>query len=245
MLLAVDIGNTSTKFGLFEGETLTSRFSIQTKRDATADEIDKAVGDQQSSRVDCVMVCSVVPGLEPAMRSFLKNTTGVDPVFVTNDFDFGLKINYEPLDSLGTDRLVNAFASVEKYGAPCIVCSLGTATTIDVVSAEREFLGGVIASGMSAMAESLHLKAARLPKVEVIKPDSLLGNSTSESIRSGVYYGYVAMVEGLISRMRSLSGVSRVVGTGGNVELLSDEFAGIMTADADLLLNGLRILAKR
>lgn len=244
MILAVDIGNTSTKFGLFERDTLISKFSIPTKRDATADDIKDAVGDRIGNGIDAAIVCSVVPPVESAMRSFLSSATGAEATFVTNSFDFGFKIKYEPLDSLGTDRLVNAFAAVEKYGAPCIVCSLGTATTIDVVSAEREFLGGIIAPGMDAMAEALHLKAARLPKVGVTnRPNRTIGNSTADAITRGVYFGYVSMVEGLITRIRTETGISRVVGTGGNAVRLADDFTGMVIVERDLLLEGLRMLA--
>lgn len=242
MFLAVDIGNSAIKFGLFEGETLSSKFSIQTNRNATADEIKLAVGDRLHSSVGAAIVCSVVADIEPAMSEFLRELTDTDPVFVRNSFDFGLKIHYRPLESLGTDRVVNAFAAVEKYGAPCIVCSLGTATTIDVVSADREFLGGIIAPGLDAIGEALHLKAPRLPKLAAEKPEKLLGNSTEASIQSGIYNGYVAMVEGLITRVRTESGIVRIVGTGGNAERLSAEFAGMMTVDPDLVLYGLSLL---
>src|SRR6188768_475522 len=170
MLLAVDIGNSAIKFGLFDGDELTSKFSIPTKRDATSDEIQLAVDDRLSESIGAAMVCSVVPEIDASMKDFLRSITNSDPVFVNNSFDSGLKINYEPLDSLGTDRLVNAFAAVEKDGAPCIVCSLGTATTIDVVNANREFLGGIIAPGIDAMAEAIQMKAPRLPRVEITKP---------------------------------------------------------------------------
>jgi type III pantothenate kinase len=246
MILAVDIGNTSTKFGLFERDTLTSKFSIPTKRDATADDIKDAVGDRLVTSIEAAIVCSVVPPVESAIRSFLKEAAGADLTFVTNSFDFGFKINYEPLESLGTDRLVNAYAAVENYGAPCIVCSLGTATTIDAVSADREFLGGIIAPGMDAMAEALHLKATGLPKVEITdRPNRAIGNSTGDAIRHGVYFGYVSMVEGLIMRIRTETGISRVVGTGGNVVRLADEFSGIMTVDANLTIDGLNFLFHR
>ncbi len=244
MLLAVDIGNTAIKFGPFDRDTLTSRFSIPTDREATADELRLALEDRVPASIDAVIVCSVVPAIDPSIRSFLSQTTGVEPIFVDNSFDFGLKINYEPLESLGTDRLVNAFAAVEKYGAPVIVCSLGTATTIDVVSADREFLGGIIAPGIDAMAEALHLKAPRLPRVAIEKPENLLGNSTEQSIQSGIYNGYVAMVEGLIMRLRTGAGISRVIATGGNAAHFSDDLVGV-TVDTDLVLNGLRILAAR
>ncbi len=245
MILAVDIGNSSIKFGLFEGETLTSKFSIPTKRDATADEIKFLVADRLSAPVDGSIVCSVVSEIESPMREFLRDFTNTDPVFVDNSFDFGFEINYEPMESLGTDRLVNAFAAVEKYGAPCIVCSLGTATTIDVVSKDREFLGGIIAPGMEAMAEALHSKAPRLPRVDIGKPEFVLANSTEGSIRSGIYHGYVAMVEGLITRIRSEAGVSRVIACGGTAELVSSQLSGLATVDQNLLLDGLRILSEK
>ena len=244
MLLAVDIGNTATKFGLFDGDKLTSKFSIPTRRDASLDDLRLAIGDRLPENVKSAIVCSVIPESSASLRSVLVDTTGVDPLVVDNTFDFGLKINYQPLESLGTDRLVNAYAAVEKYGAPAIVCSLGTATTIDVVSPDREFLGGIIGPGMDALAEALHLKAPRLPRVKIDGWTRLLGNTSEDSIRSGIYFGYVAMVEGLITRIRTEAGVSRVIGTGGNAERLSTELAGIMTVDSDLLLHGLRLLLR-
>jgi type III pantothenate kinase len=239
MLLAVDIGNTATKFGLFKGKELVSKFSITT----SSTDIANAIGDRLSEPIESAMVCSVVPSVDGSMSSFLRNATNVEPTFVNNSFDFGLKINYEPLDSLGTDRLVIASAAVEKYGPPCIVCSLGTATTIDVVNAGREFIGGIIAPGIDAMAEALKLKTAKLPEVEPTKPGHLLGNSTVDSIRSGLYHGYVAMVEGLLTRIRTEAGVSRIIGTGGYAATLSSELSGIMTVDEDLMMVGLRLLS--
>lgn len=240
MLLAVDIGNSAIKFGLFKGEALNSKFSIPTKRDTTVDELNLAVGDRLRSPVDAAIVCSVVPEIEAPIRGFLRGAVNNEPIFVDNSFDFGLKINYEPLESLGTDRLVAAFAAVEKYGAPCIVCSLGTATTIDVVNADREFLGGVIAPGMEAMAEALYLKASRLPKVEIREPESLIGNSTVESIRSGVHYGYAAMVDGLIAKLKSGTAAARVVATGGNAAGVTFRAITEVIVDPNLILDGLR-----
>ncbi len=247
MLLAVDIGNSNIKFGLFEGEILTSKFSIPTKRDATDDEIKLAVGDLPNAHFESAIICSVVPDVEPAMAEFLRAAANVEPVFVDNSFDFGLKIKYVPLESLGTDRVVAAFAAVEKYGAPVVVCNLGTATTIDVVNALGDLLGGVIAPGMDAMAEALHLKTAKLPNVEVTKPNDVIGSSTIESIRSGVYCGYVSMVEGLIKKVRAEAGVdASIVATGGNAALLPTEIDKTIVAfDENLILDGLRSLHAR
>jgi type III pantothenate kinase len=246
MLLAVDIGNSAIKFGLFEQETLASKFSIPTIRTATSDDLMHVVATRLDFPIDAAIVCSVVPEVDSALREFLRSNTGVEPIFVNNSFDFGLKINYEPLDSLGTDRLVAAFAAVEMYGAPVIVCSLGTATTIDVVSADREFLGGVIAPGMNAMAEALHLKASKLPKVDAAKPESVIGNSTVDAIRSGVFYGYVAMVEGLIERFKKVVGSgARVIATGGSAEFIADKSEAFEIVELNLIMSGLQALTRR
>ena len=133
----------------------------------------------------------------------------------------------------------------EDFAATSGQATLPPSTTIDVVNADREFLGGIIAPGMDAMSEALHLKAAKLPRIDPTRPEGALGNSTAESIRSGVYFGYVAMVEGLITRIRTAAGVSRVIATGGNASLLSDELAGMITVDDNLLLRGLESLTRR
>ena len=246
MLLAVDIGNSYTKFGCFEDATLTHKFSIPTRRDATGDEIKAAVRDRlRGDTINRSIVCSVVFDVEHSIRSALKEITGAAPAFVDNSFDFGFKITYEPPESLGTDRLVNAFAAVEQRGVPCIVCSLGTATTIDAVSADREFLGGVIAPGMDAMSQALHIKASRLPIVELKRPDAMLGNSTDTSIRSGIYFGYVAMVEGLINRIKGETGDATVVATGGSAKIVAEECESIDVVEPDLLMQGLSAIATR
>src|SRR5436190_21160675 len=145
MLIAVDIGNTSTKFGIFDGGRLSSKFSVPTDPNSTSDDLKRVVAPNIGTSIAKAIVCSVVPDMDASMREFLIDAGIHDPVFVTNSFDLGLKIEYQPLSALGTDRLVNSFAAAEKYGVPCILCSFGTATTIDVVDRRREFLGGIIA----------------------------------------------------------------------------------------------------
>src|SRR5258708_4079100 len=141
MLLAVDIGNTNIKFGVFDGEKLTFKLSIPTIRKISVDGLTKVVSGKLPQPISSAIVCSVVPEVEDSLTEFLRQEIGADPVIVRNDFDFGLKINYEPLSAAGTDRLVNSFAAAQKYGVPCVVCSFGTATTIDVVNANRTLLG--------------------------------------------------------------------------------------------------------
>jgi len=240
MLLAVDIGNSSTKFGVFDGNTLLVRFSIPTRRDATASDLQKAISGNLDLPITGVIVCSVVPDVERALREFMQQKYKVAPIFVNNGFDLGLKIRYEPENSLGTDRLVAAYAAVKKFGKPVVVCDFGTATTVDAVNAKAEYLGGVIAPGMNAMAEALHLKAARLPLVHIIKPETVIGTSTLGSILSGIFYGYIGLVEGLVKRMSGELGKNaKIVATGGLSKLIAENTSVIEIADENLVLEGL------
>jgi type III pantothenate kinase len=246
MLLAVDIGNSAIKFGIFDGDILLSKSSIPAKRDYTNYEILAAVDGSLDLPVDNSLVCSVVPELDDAVGILIAEKCGVDGRFVTNDLDFGLQINYQPLESAGADRLVNSFAASQKYGVPCIVCSFGTATTIDVVDANRVLLGGLIAPGMATMTKALHLGASRLPEITLEKPPSIMANNTVDSIRSGIFYGHVSMIEGIIARMSGqIGGKPTVVATGGFAEMIADETGVIDLVDENLLLEGLNLLARR
>lgn len=249
MLLAIDIGNSSIKFGVFDADSLVDKFLIQTKRDYTAEELlfDRLrYVEEKFFRIDSVSVSSVVPELDPILTEACKKMLHVTPVFIDHTFDFGLKINYEPVTAAGTDRLINASAAVEKYGKPVIVCSFGTATTIDAVNGAGEYLGGAIAPGMNILAEALHLKTSKLPHVAIEKPDSVIGSTTVDSIRSGVFYGYLGLVEGLIRRMfNELGETPAVIGTGGFARTIAANCDLINTVDENLMLDGLRILFER
>ncbi|MEO7660633.1 MAG: type III pantothenate kinase, partial [Pyrinomonadaceae bacterium] len=181
MLLAVDIGNSRTKFGLFDGETLLTNFSIPTLKNAARDDIRLSVAGNIAHPITRAIICSVVPEIDAEFSEFISDEFGVRGVFVTNELDLGLKINYQPRSAAGTDRLVNAFAAAEKYGVPCIVCSFGPAVTIDFVNEKSELVGGLIAPGMQTMAKALHLNASRLPEVTIDRPDSVLQISTEGS----------------------------------------------------------------
>lgn len=243
MLLAVDIGNSNTKFGLFDGEHLVSKVSVPTNPDTFKNDVAEIFGDVT---VTAAIICSVVPVAEQTLDEVLREPLGVEPILVRNDFDFGLKINYKPIASVGTDRLVNAFAAVEKYGVPCIVCSFGTATTIDVVNANREMLGGAIAPGMKTMATALSLNTAKLPEIEIAKPDSVIGDTTVGSILSGVFYGQIGMAEGMISRFQNeIDGKAKVIATGGFSRPIAEHTDLIDIVDPNLLLDGLRLLYDR
>ncbi|MFZ1700321.1 MAG: type III pantothenate kinase [Pyrinomonadaceae bacterium] len=246
MLLAVDIGNSRIKFGIFSGDTLISKLSIPTIRDISAPELMSAIGDKVERSVTEVIVSSVVPEVNTAVRSYIESHFGVEPYFVTNDADFGLQINYHPLEDAGSDRLINTFSAVEKYGAPCIVCSFGTALTIDHVDENRVLTGGLIAPGMNTLAAALKLTTSRLPEVEIEKPANVIQNTTVGSIRSGIVYGYFGLFEGLIQRLKDeIDGNPKVVATGGFAELISGNTDQIDVVDKDLMLDGLRMLARR
>ena len=248
MLLAIDIGNSAIKFGVFDGEHLLFKFGTPTDRDCTPDDLEQAVAGSLQFPFDSAVACSVVPQVEQAVLEFVTRRLQVELLLLDNTFDFGLAIKYETVSTLGTDRLVNAFAAVAKYGTPLIVCSLGTATTIDVVNDTREYLGGVIAPGIPAMAEALPMKAINLPLVDITKPASVIGTTTVDSIRSGIYYGYASLLDGLIRRIASEFGTllaPKVIATGGFANLIVPECESIDITDENLLLDGLRLLSDK
>lgn len=246
MLLAVDIGNSRTKFGLFDGEQLISKLSIPTIRDITAVGLTKAVADKLFQGISAAIVSSVVPEINAAMLSFISTQFSVEPLLVTNDLDFGIQIDYFPLEDAGSDRLVNTFSAVEKYGAPCIVCSFGTALTIDVVNNDRVLTGGLIAPGMNTLAAALKLTTSRLPEVEIVKPETVIQNSTIGSLQSGIVHGYFALVDGLLSAIKSEIGNSpRVIATGGFAAMIVENTSQIDVVDNNLMLDGLSRLYRR
>ncbi len=247
MLLAIDIGNSSTKFGVFESSSLIDKFAIPTSLDLSVSDLLfdrlKYVNDRFFS-IDRAIVCSVVPKLNDTFRDALKELLSVTPVFVDHSFDFGFRINYDPVTSVGIDRLVNASSAAVKYGKPIIACSFGTASTIDIVSRDSEYLGGVIAPGMKLLADALHHKTAQLPTVAIERPDRVIGNTTEASIKSGVFYGYVGLVDGLLERILSEIETSpQVIATGGFASLIASESRLVTTVDENLTLEGLRRLA--
>ena len=255
MLLAIDIGNSSIKFGIFDRDSLFHKFSIQTKRDYTADELMfdrlKLVDDQfiQIDIATCI-VSSVVPELNAVIAEVCRELFKVTPSFVDASWDFGLNINYHPPEALGVDRLINAAAAAWKYGLPSIVCSFGTATTIDAVNAAGDFLGGVIAPGMLVTSKALELMTAKLPSVPIEMPGTVFGNTTVSSIQAGIVLGHAAMTDGIIRRMLletagfSSSAELNIVATGGFARLIAPEVPSITQVDENLTLEGLRMLGE-
>ena len=249
MLLAIDIGNSLIKFGVFDGDELFDKFSIATKRDYVKDELhfDRLTfADGKFLKIDTAIVTTVVPELIQAVREASRAQFKVTPIVVDHSSNFGITNKYEPPTAVGIDRLVNASAAVEKYGCPVVICSFGTATVIDAVNKKGEFLGGIIAPGVRTMADALHGQTAQLPSVELSKPENVIGNSTDEAIRSGVINGQIAMADGLIKQIASeLGSKPRVIATGGFAHMIADGIKTVSVIDENLTLDGLRIIAER
>jgi len=245
MILAIDIGNSTTKFGVFEHEKLLTRFTLPTDRNQTHDEINNAINDLPDE-IDAVIVSSVVPELNSSYEKFCEERFGLNPLFIDHTLDFGLKIHYEPRASLGIDRAVAAFAAREKYGTPVIVCDFGTATTIDVVNAKGEFIGGIIAPGISTLANSLFQNTSNLPKIELKKPEKIIGSSTVSAINAGIYFGYSGLVEKILEKMiAELGEASRIIATGGFAAFVAESVEMIGIVDENLLLEGLRLIYEK
>lgn len=247
MLLAIDIGNSFTKFGIFDGESLLHKFSIQSKCDYKVEELRfdrlKLIDDQFIQvDIDTCIVSSVVPEMNSVIAQVCRELFKINPQFVDVNWDFGFRVDYDPPEAVGVDRLVNCFAAAAKYGTPVVACSFGTATTIDVVSAENVYEGGIIAPGMATCAKALQLATAKLPNVAVEKPESIISKTTIAAIQSGIVNGHIAMVEGLLAK---IANEGKVVATGGFASLLAPEVKAIDVVDENLTLHGVRMLAGR
>ena len=252
MLLAIDTGNTQTVLGLFDGERLAADWRIATRKGETADELGAllralfAAEGLTPASVDGVIVSSVVPDWNGILAATARRAFGQDALFVAPGIRTGLPILYENPHEVGADRIVNAVAAVHRFGAPVIVLDFGTATTFDVVSPKGEYLGGVIAPGLGISAEALFQRAARLMRVDVKKPARIIGRTTEESVQSGLFHGYVALVEGVVRRLRAELGVEApVVATGGLAPVFQAELSFLAAVDPHLTLSGLRLVWER
>src|SRR6266536_2391120 len=238
LLLTIDLGNTNTVLGVFEGTELRAHWRLATRREQTADEYGILVRNLFASS-----------GLAPAGIegvALAKQYLNLEPLVVEPGVRTGMPILYEPPGDVGADRIVNGVAAFAAYGGPVIVVDFGTATTFDVVTRKGEYAGGVICPGIGISADALFQRAARLPRVDVRNPGRIIGRSTVGSIQSGMYFGYAAMVEGLIARLRAeLGEPARVVATGGLAETLAGEIPSIEAVDPVLTLTGLRLIWER
>ncbi len=246
MLLAIDIGNTNTKFGVFDEENLVARRTIATIRHNSAAQINQTIIGELNDNIESAIISSVVPELNETFIELCESYFKVTPVFVSHDFNFGFINRYNPPESVGIDRLITAFAGVEKYGKPLIVCGFGTATTIDAVNSNNEYLGGIITAGMNMPADYLHQRTSKLPQILLQKPAKVIGNSTVSAIQAGVYFGYIGLVDGLIRRIiGELGEKPKVIATGGLANLIAETSEMIEVVDEKLMLDGLRSLNEK
>ncbi len=249
MLLAVDIGNTDTTLGVFEGEELRATWHMGSVINRMADEYAALLLNLlhlqgvDKSDIKEVALCSVVPPLTATFEELFGRYFHVSPLVVGAGVKTGVRIRMDNPREVGTDRIVNAAAAHRLYRGPIIITDLGTATTFDVVSKEGDYLGGAIAPGMAMAAEALSMRTAMLPRVEFVHPKLAIGTSTVAAMQSGLIFGYVGLVEGLVARIKQeLGGKAKVVATGGYAELIAKETRVIDVVNPDLTLIGLRLI---
>ena len=249
MLLAVDVGNTNVTFGLFDGERLAADWRVTSHRERTADEMAVELRDLfalkglELASVSGVVISSVVPGLNPALIEASRRYLNCEPVMVGPGVKTGVKVRYETPRDVGADRIANALAAYTKYGGPIVVIDFGTAVTYDAISAEGDYLGGAIAPGVEISLAALVSQTAMLRRVEPVAPDSVIGRNTVASIQSGLVWGFVAQVEGMVKRMvDELGGKARVIATGGQAALVAGLTHVIEETDPLLTLEGLRLI---
>ena len=251
LLLVLDVGNTNTVVGLFDGDDLVSHWRLSTQADRTADEVGMwlrqllAWQGVDPGELVGVAVGSVVPPMDPRLREGIGRYLDLEPFFVEPGIRTGMPLRVDAPQELGADRLCDAVAAFARYGGPCVVIDFGTAVTWEVVSASGEYLGGAIAPGPGVTAEALASRTAKLPRVALAPPPRVIGKGTVDSIQSGLFYGYLGLVEGVTRRIIGELGEAVVIATGGFAEEIARHSATIRHVERDLTLHGLRLLWSR
>ncbi|MDQ0286204.1 type III pantothenate kinase [Desulfofundulus luciae] len=252
MILVFDVGNTNIVLGVYKGQELLEHWRLSTNPHRTADEYGMLLRDLFQyagiSRRDikALVISSVVPPLMLALEQMSEKYFGVKPLVVGPGIKTGLAIKYDNPREVGADRIVNAVAGYELYGGPLIIVDFGTATTFDAISARGEYLGGAIAPGIGISTEALFARAAKLPRVELVRPPAVIGKNTVSSMQAGIIFGFVGQVDEIVRRMKAeLGGNPTVLATGGLAELIARESRTIDRVDPLLTLKGLRLIYER
>jgi type III pantothenate kinase len=251
-LLVLDVGNTNTTLGVFQGATLCAQWRLATSREQTADEYGILIhnlftlGKLPSSDISGIMIASVVPPLNFVLAEMARKYFKIEPLFLGPGTRTGMAILCDNPQEVGADRIADAVAAYEKYGGPCIVVDFGTALTFDAISKKGEYLGGVIAPGIGIGAEALFERTAKLPRVEIREPEHVIGTNTVSSIQAGLFYGAVGAVDGILDRLSAELGKQvKVIATGGQATLVAGALKYKPRVDSSLTLDGLRIIYER
>ncbi|ADL08799.1 type III pantothenate kinase [Thermosediminibacter oceani] len=253
MLLTIDVGNTNIVFGIYSGKDLLTHWRISTHKEQTEDEygiiLKSLIADAgiDFRKIKGVIISSVVPTITPYLEKMSRKYLGIKPLVVGPGIKTGINIKYENPREVGADRIVNAVGAYHKYGGPLIIVDFGTATTFDAVSSNLDYLGGAIAPGLGISTEALFRRAARLYRVEIAKPEKVIGRNTASSMQAGIFYGYVGLVDHIVERMKKEMGEDNVfvVATGGLASLICSETRTVDKVDPMLTLEGLRIIYEK
>ena len=252
MLLVIDVGNSNTSLGVFRGAELIAHWRLTTNLARTVDEYGVharnlfELAHLDFKAIDAIAIASVVPPLNYTLKRMAEVYFQITPLFVDYATNTGLHILYEPASDVGADRIVDAVAAIQKYGSPCIVVDFGTATTFNAINANGEYVGGAITPGILISSEALFARTAKLPRVDIKRPNKVIGSSTVAAMQSGLYYGYAGLVDGVLEKMiEEIGSKPRVIATGGLAQLIATGSKFIELVDDTLTLEGLRLVYER